>query len=121
MRNHKTVFILLFSTCLACLISCSSRSFSKSNRMDNEQVFSALQRKMQGVWTDGNSENAIFKIEADSIRYVDAVDAFSYCMKVDTMEITFSGYTYQGQIRFIGDTLVMTSQDLTSKFWRFGQ
>ena len=77
-----------------------------------------IREKIIGVWTDDSAENASFEITTDSIYYVDELASFKYEINQDTIKINYLDWTFVGRIEFIGDTLMLISED-TSKFWKF--
>lgn len=76
---------------------------------------------IQGVWTSGETENASFSIEEDSVLYVDSFEYVKYILSNDT--ITYfdeTGPYWQGRvIKADKDSLVITSKFGTDRFWRF--
>ncbi|MFZ5551757.1 MAG: hypothetical protein ACOZCO_01475 [Bacteroidota bacterium] len=68
--------------------------------------------KVQGIWTDGNSENASFQISKDSIYYVDHFLTFKYEVKKDSIFIHYPDYFYRAGISFSGDTLILHSAEM---------
>lgn len=78
-----------------------------------------LKNKILSIWTDDNSENAIFKIAYDSIFYVEDSQSFKYSLYSDSIEIEYPDYKYKSKIEFNGDTLVLSSENDISKFWKF--
>ena len=76
---------------------------------------------IKGIWTSGESENADFSIEEDSVLYVDSFDRVKYLFKNDT--ITYfdkTGPYWQGKvIKADKDSLVIKSKFGTDRFWRF--
>ncbi len=78
-----------------------------------------LKNKIIGIWTYSNSENATFRIDNDSIFYVDALESFKYTLNNDTLTIQYPDYTISCKVSFKDDTLLMNSDNETSKFWKF--
>jgi hypothetical protein len=76
---------------------------------------------IKGIWTSGETENASFSIEEDSVLYVDSFEYVKYIFKNDT--ITYfdeTGPYWQGRvIKADKDSLVITSELGTDRFWRF--
>ena len=82
--------------------------------------FVTNQHEVMGVWTNGNTAKATFKIGKDSIYYVDELKSFKYELTADSIKIHYADFNYAAKIRFIKDTLVMQSQDEgDAKYWRF--
>ena len=85
-----------------------------------EQADASLENKILGVWDDGNSVNATFRIDSDSIFYVEQLENYKYTLQGDSIKIFYPDFTYSGKLSFIKDTLVMTSPESEpAKFWRF--
>jgi biotin-(acetyl-CoA carboxylase) ligase len=72
-----------------------------------------------GAWTDGSTENATFDIQQDSIFYVDQFTAYKYSLEGDSITITYPDWVFSGKVSFIKDTLVITSEDGPTKYWKF--
>lgn len=75
--------------------------------------------KLLGIWTDGNSENAVFDIRKDSIYYVDQFATYRYSLTGDTITIFYPDWTFTGAISFSKDTLIIASEDGVTKYWKF--
>ena len=85
-----------------------------------EQANASLKNKILGVWDDGNSVNATFRIDRDSIFYVELLENYKYTLQGDSIKIMYPDFTYTGKLSFIKDTLVMTAPESEPvKFWRF--
>ncbi len=78
-----------------------------------------LKIKIIGIWTDGNSGNATFRIDDDSIFYVDALESFKYTLNADTIAVQYSDDTVSCKVSFKDDTLLMVSENETAKLWKF--
>jgi hypothetical protein len=74
-----------------------------------------------GAWTNGSTENAIFDIQRDSIFYVDQFTAYKYNFEGDLITINYPDWVFSGKVSFIKDTLVITAEDGTTKYWEFKQ
>jgi WD40 repeat protein len=72
-----------------------------------------------GTWTDGSTENATFDMQRDSIFYVDQFTAYKYNLEGNSITINYPDSVFSGKVSFIKDTLVITSEDGTTKFWKF--
>jgi hypothetical protein len=77
------------------------------------------QSDLSGVWTDGSSENAILDIRKDSIYYVDQSASYKYSLSNDSIKILYPDWTFTGAVIFNKDTLVIASEDGTTKYWKF--
>lgn len=84
-----------------------------------ESQADGLRGKILGVWTDGNTENATFEIGEDSILYVERLTSYKHSLTGDSLKIMYPDYVYAGRISFKDDTLVMDSNEGTSKFRKF--
>lgn len=123
MKNIHTIVLV----CL--LISCSV----KENKIDSNTASTSVEtlhsdtqplfakRDIKGVWTSGETENASFSIEEDSVLYVDSFEYIKYMFKNDT--ITYfneTGPYWKGRVlKANEDSLVITSVFGTDRFWRF--
>lgn len=72
-----------------------------------------------GAWTDGGTENATFNIQKNSIFYVDQLTAYKYSLNGDSIKIFYPDWVFSGAVRLTKDTLVIVSEDGTTKYWRF--
>ena len=73
-----------------------------------------------GIWTNGSTLNATFKIETKSIYYVDDFKDYKYNLINDTIEINYPDYTYRAEVILRNDTLIMNSKEYNqAKYWRF--
>ena len=75
--------------------------------------------KLLGIWTDGSSENATFDIRKDSIYYVDQFATYNYSLSGDSIKIFYPDWTFTGAISFTKDTMIIASNDGTTKYWKF--
>ncbi|PVY38482.1 hypothetical protein [Pontibacter virosus] len=83
--------------------------------------FSFTKQDIMGIWTSGETENATLSIEEDSVLYVDSFEYVRYTFKNDTI-IYFDaeGPYWSGiVIKADKDSLVITSEFGTDRFWRF--
>jgi hypothetical protein len=79
-----------------------------------------LKKKLLGSWTDGNTENAVFEVKQDSIYYMEQFKSYKYSLNRDSISIVYDDFTFEGQIQFINDTLIMIADEWEpQKFWRF--
>ena len=78
-----------------------------------------MNSELLGVWTNGNSKNATFEIREDSIYYIDHLKSYKYSVIQDSIIIMYDGFMYTGKIYFSDDTLLLTSKNEISKFWKF--
>jgi hypothetical protein len=77
------------------------------------------QSNLLGIWTDGSSENATFDIKKDSIYYVDQFASYKYSLRADSIKINYPDYTFAGAVSFSKDTMIIASEDGTTKYWKF--
>jgi hypothetical protein len=75
--------------------------------------------KHVGIWTDGSSENATFDIRKDSIYYVDQFVPYKYSLRGDSIKIFYPDWTFTGAVSFSKDTMIIASEDGTTKYWKF--
>ncbi len=79
-----------------------------------------LKEKLLGLWTDNNSENAVFEVKEDSIYYTEQLKSYKYNLIKDSIDIVYDDFTFEGQIQFKSDTLIMRADEYEpQKFWRF--
>lgn len=64
-----------------------------------------------GIWTNGSTLNATFKIEKKSIYYVDDFKDYNYNLINDTIKINYPDYTYRAEVILRNDTLIMNSKE----------
>jgi len=124
----KKYLILLF---VVSFYSCSTpkekgnskdtlKSTEKIETLKNVNESNIDNKKITGIWTDGNSENATFDIRKDSIYYVEQFKSYKYSLTNDSIKIHYPDFTYSAKIYFLKDTLVMDSkEDGIAKFWKF--
>jgi len=75
--------------------------------------------KQLGIWTDGSSENATFDIKKDSIYYVDQFTTYKYSLREDSIKIFYPDWTFAGAVSFSKDTMIIASENGTTKYWKF--
>jgi len=85
----------------------------------NENTEQSKLANILGVWTDGSSENASFDIRKDSIYYVDPFSTYKYSLTDDSIKIFYPDWTFTGEIHLSKDTLIIASEDGTTKYWKF--
>jgi hypothetical protein len=79
-----------------------------------------LRDSLIGIWGDDESPNAVFKISANSVRYLEDSKTYKYVLNKDSISIKYEDYTYSAKIYFTKDTLVMNSPEYgVAKFWKF--
>jgi len=85
---------------------------SSENKSASEQII--------GIWTNQNSENAIFEIQKKTIFYIDQNENYEYSLDKNKIQIKYPDYTFDAEISFDNDTLIMISQkNGQTKYWRF--
>ena len=128
MKTLLLIFIIV-------LVGCSSRvSEEKENSYTDtlkpayhrentpkakEKIDSISYKSIRGIWTDGTTENATFEINKDSIFYIDQFTSFKYNIANDIIKIDYPDFEFVGHFGFSKDTLVITSEGDTTKYWRF--
>jgi hypothetical protein len=79
-----------------------------------------LRDSLIGIWGDDESPNAVFKISANSVRYLEDSKTYKYVLNKDSIKIYYDEYTYRARVNFVKDTLMMDSkEDESAKFWKF--
>ncbi|PRY05331.1 hypothetical protein CLV24_13011 [Pontibacter ummariensis] len=76
---------------------------------------------IKGVWTSGETENASFNIEEDSILFVDAFEYIKYEFRNDTLIYIEDNVPFfkTRVIKADKDSLVISNQDGIRRLWRF--
>jgi hypothetical protein len=96
---------------LVTLLSCKT-----TNHVDQKRD----RPDITGIWTSGETENATFQIDKDSIFYVDALQRFKYLVIGDSIIIKFDGYDYRCKIlSATKDSLIWINDGTKTVFWRF--
>jgi hypothetical protein len=73
-----------------------------------------------GIWTNGQTENATFEIEKDSIYYVDSFQKFKYIIVGDSITIKFDGFDNVSKIEKVTrDSLILKQGNDRMIFWKF--
>jgi len=100
---------------LITLLSCKT-----SNQVDQKQDPKIARPDITGIWTSGETENATFQIDKDSIFYVDALQRFEYLIVGDSLIIRFGDNGYKCKIEKVTkDSLVWIKDGNKTVFWRF--
>jgi len=100
---------------LITLMSCMT-----SNQVDQKQDPKTASPDITGIWTSGETENATFQIDKDSIYYVDALQRFKYLIVGDSLIIRFEDNDYKCKIaKATKDSLVWIKDGNKTVFWRF--
>ena len=111
------VKIIFLALCLVALINCKT-SIQVDQKQDQKK--SVAKPDITGIWTSGESENATFQIDKDSIFYVDALQSFKYLIVGDSLIIKFEDNDYKCKIaKATKDSLVWISNGRRNVFWRF--
>jgi hypothetical protein len=104
---------ICLTLCFVTLISCKN-----TNQVDLNK--SNAKPDLTGIWTSGETENATFQIDKDSIYYVDALQSFKYLITGDSLIIKFEGFDYKCKIlKATIDSLVWINDSNKTVFWRF--
>ena len=76
---------------------------------------------IKGIWTAGESENASFSIEEDSILFVDTFEYLKYKFRNDTLIYIEDGVPLfkTRVIKADKDSLVTSNEDGVRRLWRF--
>jgi len=129
MKKIYTIFFVLL------LISCSVKETEKESVEQHQDNTSspAVESKhsraqslftkddIKGVWTTGESENASFSIEEDSILFVDAYEYVKYEFRNDTLIYIEDNVPFfkTRVIKADKDSLVTSNEDGIRRLWRF--
>lgn len=127
MKNSFLILSLILLT-----LSCSLNNQTNDNKLDtnksslndtvrltNNKNDKTLDKKILGIWTDGTTDNATLDIRKDSIFYVDQFQTYKYSVVNDTIQIYYSDWTYKGKVEYKKDTLIFSSEESVSKYWKF--
>lgn len=129
MKKIYTIFFVLL------LISCNVKEAEKESAAKPqgstsspavEQQQSGVQplftkEDIKGIWTAGESENASFSIEEDSILFVDTFEYLKYEFRNDTLIYMEDGVPFfkTRVIKADIDSLVTSNEDGVRRLWRF--
>lgn len=126
--KYCTAMKLLTCLLLLLLMGCkcghdTNKKVATNNnfKVAETQNHTTLKDKLIGIWTDGMTENATFDIQRDSIVYIDQLVAYRYTLKEDCVTINYPDWNFVGHVSFAKDTLVISSEDGQTKYWRFKQ
>ena len=83
------------------LVNCTSQNKEKQSAkvLINKSL-------ILGIWTDGQTENATFEIDKDSIYYVDSFQKFKYQIFGDSILIKFDGFDNTSKIEKVRNNFV---------------
>ena len=110
---------LLFLGCNREIVNGNSKSTEKKH-VELAKVSKVTPNEIMGIWTNGSTENATFKIEAKSIYYVDDFKDYDYEIVGDTIEIHYPDYIYRAEVLLKNDTLIMNSKEYAqARYWKF--
>ncbi|WP_460879805.1 hypothetical protein [Pontibacter rugosus] len=76
---------------------------------------------IKGIWSSGETENASFRIDEDSILFVDSYEYLKYEFRSDTL-IYMEDNTPFFKARVVkadADSLVLSNEDGVRRLWRF--
>jgi hypothetical protein len=110
---------LVFALALISICACNNQSTSGPGSAKDD--LSSNNEKILGIWTDSSSQNALFDIRKDSIYYIEQLQAFPYIVYRDTIKINFGDHVLTGTIRFHKDTMLIASEGVESKYWKYKQ
>jgi len=129
MKKIYTFFFVLL------LISCSVKETKKESVEQHQDYTSSpavesqhsgaqssfTKDDIKGVWTTGESENASFSIEEDSILFVDAYEYLKYEFRNDTLIYVEDNVPFfkTRVIKADKDSLVTSNEDGIRRLWRF--
>ncbi len=76
---------------------------------------------IKGVWTSGETENASFSIEEDSVLFVDALEYVEYAFTNDTLLYMENNIPFfkTRVLKADEDSLITCNEDGVRRFWRF--
>jgi len=97
------------------LVNCTSQNKEKQSAkvLINKSL-------ILGIWTDGQTENATFEIDKDSIYYVDSFQKFKYQIFGDSILIKFDGFDNTSKIEKVtNDSLILRQGNERMIFWKF--
>jgi hypothetical protein len=112
-------FFLCFVFVNVCKGQIKPAKAGSPKQIPDNKTQSSLKDKIKGIWTDGNSKNATFDIRDNSIRYVEHFATYKYELSGNTIKIKYPDFVYTSTLSFQKDTLIMTSNGESVKFWKF--
>lgn len=76
---------------------------------------------IKGIWTSGETENASFRIDEDSILFVDSYEYLKYEFRNDTLIYMEDNIPFfkARVIKADEDSLVLSNEDGVRRLWRF--
>ncbi|ARS35681.1 hypothetical protein [Pontibacter actiniarum] len=129
MKKIYTIFFVLL------LISCSVKETEKEpvvqhqgntsspavESLQSGSQSSFTKEDIKGIWTSGESENASFRIEDDSILFVDTFEYLEYKLRNDTLIYLDDNIPFLKMkvIKADKDSLVLSNEDGVRRLWRF--
>lgn len=125
-RVYTTILVLF-------LMSCSTKEAEKetvtqttnsSKAVESQQTGSQYfftKEDIKGIWTSGETENASFSIEEDSILFVDAFYYLKYEFRNDTLIYVEDNVPFfkTRVMKADEDSLVTSNEDGVRRLWRF--
>ena len=97
----------------------------KMEAKDNNQQDPALPQppvhlnQLNGVWTDGSTENSTFTISNKQIQYTDQLQSIPFSFFHDSIQIEFASLPYKAHFILSNDTLILNDENGETKFFRF--
>lgn len=64
------------------------------------------------------SENAVFEVKPDSIYYTEQFKSYKYNLVKNSINIIYDDFTFEGQIHFKNDTLIITADEYEPQMFR---
>jgi hypothetical protein len=129
MMRILIAFLIVFSACSSPVSNTKEPLVSTVAVKQNPQLTEEVKvspteiiekNQLLGAWTDGSTENATFDISKDSIFYLDEMTSFPYTLQGDSLTIVYPDMSFQGTVKFLGDTLVLSDPEFgTTKYTKF--
>lgn len=100
--------------------STKAKKVNVKSKASIPKKYDSLNKKIIGIWTTDDNENAVFQIKAKTIYYVDQFADYKYFLNGNKITINYPDYIYTATIEFKEDTLIMSSKEYgKAKFWKF--
>jgi hypothetical protein len=132
MKTKTTILTLLITAIQACSTNSDKVTdesmIVKETKAESTQVETSSEnngliftkRQLIGVWTDGTTENATFRIDADSLLNVEHLESYAWELKQDTLVIYYPEETYKGKItNLTKDAFTLQDEYTSATFERF--
>ncbi|CAN5351728.1 hypothetical protein BH09BAC3_BH09BAC3_08930 [soil metagenome] len=95
------------------IVGCHPGTNHRSNTED-------FDKSILGIWTDGSTENASFRIQKDSVFDVEHFTTTKYIQKEDSVLFYYQEGIYPTKVyKTHNDTLIYEVRGSKTKYWKF--